>query len=240
MKKYSLIIVMLLCSCLWQRVHAQWLPYYPGTLYMIDAPDTLVSPDRYSIHLPKVEPHVSVGTGFMGTSYGDNRAFTSVAPSLVYRPSQRWTLVGGLRITQDMGLNPNYAPYSASPNLAPLRRNGGTGLISIGAAAQYQVNDNMWLAGSVYHLGGTYAPLYWGNGNVYDVSCTAVSAEAAFRFRNDNYLRISFTYIHDNAGTMPYMMHDAWMHYGFGGWGMCGQPYGCGMMYPHAPMGFCY
>lgn len=234
MKKYWFIIALLFCCGLGSRVNAQWLPYYPGTLYRLDQPDTLVDADQYNVSMPKLEPHLSVGTGFMGTNYGDNRAFTSVAPSLVYRPNQRWTLIGGMRITQDMGLNPNYTPLGADVNYAPYKRNGGTGLISVGAAAIYQVNDNVWLGGSIYHIGGTYAPLYWGNGQVFDVSCTAVSAEAAFRFANDHLLQISFTYIHDNTGAMPYMMHDAWMHYG--GWGLYGHPYGC----YHMPMGFCY
>ena len=59
--------------------------------------------------------------------------------------------------------------------LAPYRqRNGGTGLVSAHAAAQYQVNDHLWLAASLYHLTGTYAPLYgFGNGDVFDVSAKA-------------------------------------------------------------------
>ena len=51
-----------------------------------------------TIVMPKWEPHLTVGTGFMGTSYGDNRLFTTVAPSLKYCPNDRWTISGGFRM----------------------------------------------------------------------------------------------------------------------------------------------
>lgn len=223
MKKYILTIALMLAGVL--MANAQWLPYYPGELYRVDCDDTLVSADHWQLELPKYEPHLSVSTGFMGTNYGDNRLYTSVAPSLIVRPNQKWTLGAGFRITTDMGMNPNYAVVNNPQSLAPYKRNGGTGLVSAGVAAQYQVNDNIWLAGSIYHMTGTYAPLYFGNGNVYDVSCTAISVEAAFRFANNNLLHIAFTYINDQNGTLPYMMHDAWMHCGgFGGYGMYTNP----------------
>ena len=68
-------------------LRAQWLPYYPASLYPHLYADTCTASD--TLVLPKWEPHLSVSTGFMGTSYGDNRLFTSVAPSLVYRPSDK-------------------------------------------------------------------------------------------------------------------------------------------------------
>lgn len=179
-----------------------------------------------SVRLSKWEPHLSVSSGFMGTSWGDNRLYTSVAPSLTYRPNERWSFDGGFRITSDMGLSREFNLSPAPQDLAPYReRNGGTGLVSAHLSAQYQVNDNMWLAASIYHLGGSYAPMYgpWG-GSTFDVSATAISAEAAFRFKEDNFLTVSFTYIHDNCGTMPLMLHDMWMHHPYGQWGMYMSP----------------
>ena len=179
-----------------------------------------------TVALPKWEPHLSVSTGFIGSSYGDNRLYTSVAPSLTFRPSDRWTINAGFRITSDMGLNPHYAFSSPAKNLAPYKhRNGGTGIASAHVAAQYQVSDRLWLAASVYHLGGTYAPIYgFGNGTTFDVSATAVSAAASYRFRNDSFLHFSVTYIRDEYGTMPYLFHDAWMHGGYGPWGLYASP----------------
>ena len=132
--------------------------------------------DADTVKLSRWEPHLSVGTGFIGTGNGDNRLYTSVAPSLSFRPNDRWTVNAGFRITTDMGLNANYAFSSPTRSLAPVRhRNGGTGLVSAHMAAQYQVNDRFWLAAAVYRLTGTYAPLYgFGNGDVFDVSATAV------------------------------------------------------------------
>lgn len=198
-----------------------------------------------TVTLPKWEPHLSVSTGFVGSSYGDNRLYTSVAPSLTFRPNDRWTINAGFRITTDMGLNPNYMFSSPTKDLAPYKhRNGGTGIASAHVAAQYQVTDRLWLAASVYHLGGTYAPIYgFGNGSSFDVSATAVSAAASYRFRNDSFLHLSFTYIRDEYGTMPYLFHDAWMHGGYGPWGMYASPTDYyRMASPYSPLFFrgCY
>lgn len=224
MKKIHIVIVLLLLSSFPTVLHAQWLPFYPGMVY----PSCYATADSIpdTIRLPRWEPHLAVSTGFLGTSFGDNRLYTSVAPSLVYRPSDKWTVVGGFRITTDMGLNPNYSIGSSQRSLAPYRTNGGTGLASGYVEAQYHVNDNFWLAGSVYHIGGSYAPLFGPlNSEAFNVSATAISAAAAFRFKNNNLLHISFTYVRDHAGTMPYMLYDTWMHAGgFGPWDMYASP----------------
>ena len=177
-----------------------------------------------TIEPPRWEPHVSVTTGFMGSNYGDNRLFTSVAPSLTFRPSTRWELRGGFRITNDMGLNPNYTTNQPR-SLAPRRRNGGTGIASAYVEADYRVNDRLWLAASLYHIGGQYAPLFGpANGDAIDISATALSAAAAYRFSNNSYLHLSFTVVRDHTGMMPYMLYDTWMHSGWGGWGCYASP----------------
>lgn len=239
MKKIHIVIVLLLLSSFPTVLHAQWLPFYPGMVY----PSCYATADSIpdTIRLSKWEPHLAVSTGFLGTSFGDNRLYTSVAPSLVYRPSDKWTVVGGFRITTDMGLNPNYSIGSSQRSLAPYRTNGGTGLASGYVEAQYQVNDNFWLAGSVYHIGGSYAPLFGPlNSEAFNVSATAISAAAAFRFKNNNLLHFSFTYVRDHAGTMPYMLYDTWMHAGgFGPWGMYASPTDYyRMAAPYSPMFF--
>ena len=213
MKKILLSILVL---CAMPVAHAQLFGGFYSPLFPYITDDT--------IKAPKYEPHLSVSTGFMGSTHGDNRMFTSVAPSLVVRPSNRWTITTGLSLTSDFGLNPNYIATAEPNSLAPLRRNGGTGLVSAYAAAQYQAGDNIWLSAMLYHLGGTYAPLYgFANGNVLDVSATALSAAATFRFKNDNFLHLSFTYVRDDYGTIPFLYHDYWMH------GGCYSPYGFGI-----------
>ncbi len=186
-----------------------------------------------TLRLPKWEPHLAVATGFMGSSAGDNRIFTTVAPSLTYRPSSRWTVNAGFGITSDMGLNPNYAMTRPTRNLAPYKRNGGTGLVSAHAEAIYRAGENVWLAAAVYHLSGSYAPLFgMANGRVLDVSATAISAAAAFRLSEKSFLQLSFTAVHDRYGTMPALYHDAWMHGGCGSWGLYSPLAGYGHM-PH-------
>lgn len=170
--------------------------------------------------IPRWEPHLSVSTGFVGTSWGDNRLYTSVAPSLIYRPSNRWSFDAGFRITTDMGLGTLPASVgenttSSTRSLAPYR-NGGTGLASAHVEAVYQANDNLWLSAALYHMGGNYSPLYSPfGGQSFDVSITALSAAAAFRFANDSWLNLSFTLVRDQAGTLPLLYHDAWMYSGY-------------------------
>ncbi len=91
--------------------------------------------------------------------------------------------------------------------------------------AVYRAGENVWLAASVYHIGGSYAPLYgFANGDVLPVSATAISAAAAFRFNEESFLQLSFTVLRDHYGTLPYMYHDTWMHGGLGHWGMFASP----------------
>ena len=178
-----------------------------------------------TISLPKWEPHLQVGMGFLGSANGDNRLFNSVAPSLTYRPNKKWTVNGGFRFTSDMGLNPHFSLSKPEKNLAPYKRNGGTGLASAHLEAVYRAGENVWLAASVYHIGGSYAPLYgFANGDVLPVSATAISAAAAFRFNEESFLQLSFTVLRDHDGTLPYMYHDTWMHGGLGHWGMFASP----------------
>jgi len=171
-----------------------------------------------SLRVPRWEPHVGVTTGFLGTGHGDNRLFTTVAPSLTYRPTERWSLTGGIGITADYGLNGH---YMAQPerNLAPVR-NGGTTAASAYVEAEYQASDRLWLAASLYHIGGQYAPLFGpANGTTLDLSATALSAAAAYRFGDNNWLSLSVTVVRDHAGTLPYLWWEQWHA---GGWGAYG------------------
>ncbi len=213
MKKIQIFSIFLLLCNMPVVLRAQCLLSGSDYLRSHSYTDTCNALD--TIFLPKWEPHLSVSTGFMGTGYGDNRLFTSVAPSITYRVDDKWTITGGFRITTDMELNPNHSVGSNQRSLAPYKKNGGTGVVSGRVEAQYQVNENFWLAGSIYHMSGNYNPFYGlMNGEAFKVSATAISAAAAFRFNNNNLLHISFTYIRDHAGTMPFMLHDAWMHGG--------------------------
>lgn len=225
MKLNKTITILLLLACVFS-VQAQRRPFYDRL--MDESQDTVFS---------KWEPHLAVGTGFMATTRGDNRIFTSVAPSLTYHANDRLSFYGAFSVISDLGLNPN---YNVGRSYAPRRNNGGTGLVSVEAGGEYRLNENIWLAASVWHVGGQYAPLFGPlNGSTMDVSATAISAAAAFRFKNDNYLHLSFTFVRDHAGTLPWMYHDAYMHSGWGWGGYMGSPstaYGC-------PMGFggwCY
>lgn len=218
--KYIIAAVLMLGSL---SVRAQWHPYYKAQL------DTAADFD--TIAFPRWEPHLSVGTGFFGTSFGDNRIFTSVAPSLSYRPNSCLTVNGGFNIVSDFGADKVFSSPAPVRSYAPYRNEGGTGLVGVHVGAEYQVNDNVWIAASLYHLGGSYAPIYALSNGPVDVSVTALTAEAAFRFKDNNFLHLSVTIANDRNGSLPYMWHDAFMtgH----GWGMYGSRCGWGMASPY-------
>lgn len=221
MQTRKIITLLLVLACL-ASAQAQRRAYY----------DRLLPRSQDSV-LAAWEPHLAVSTGFIGSALGDNRLFTSVAPSIAYHASDRLSFYGGFSITSDLGLNPS---YNAGRSRAPRRSNGGTGLVSAEAGGEYRLNERVWLAASVWHLRGEYAPLFGPlNGDAVEMSATAISAAAAFRFKDNNYLHLSFTYVRDNAGTLPWMCYDSFMHSGFG-WGGCmgnactpyGSSLGCG------------
>lgn len=168
--------------------------------------------------LSKWEPHISIGTGFIGATFG-SRAYTTVAPSVRYHLNDRLSFSAGFRVTSDFGFNHVHYMGSSNRNLAPYKQ-GGTGMVSAHASAEYQVNDRLTLAASVYHLGGSYSPLYCPMPGSMDLSLTAFTAAAGYRFSNDSFLNIYFTYINDRTGAAPYLFHDAFMSSGYGMWGM--------------------
>lgn len=188
-----------------------------------------------TVILPRWEPHLYVATGFVGSDYFGSRVFTTVAPSVTYRPNARLEMNAGFRVTSDFGANKIFNVGAPVRSLAPYRHNESTGLVSAHVGAEYQVGDNVWLGASLYHLGGSYAPMYgfWG-GNAVDVSVTALTAEAAFRFRNNNFLHLAVSIVRDQYGTLPFLYHDAFMYGGCRAWGFYGAPMGfCGSAMPY-------
>jgi len=192
-------------------VRAQY-PYYDGLFRYWPSDD--------SLKLRQVEPHLSVSTGFIGNSRGDNRVFTSVAPSFTYRANEKVTFMGGFSVLSDFGLDRNFVNNPIRSKAPRRDRNGGTGIVSAEVGMHYQVNDKFLLSAWLYHAGGQYAPFYSRiNDGAFDVSVTALSASAAYRFNNEDFLRVSLTVIRDHTGSMPFVLHDAWMSRGWDmGW----------------------
>lgn|GEM_PF-1520278 len=194
-----------------------------------------------SLALPRFEPHLFVGAGVIAASGGGGRMLYHAAPSFVVRPSDRLTIHAGFDIRTDMGLGGGYDLGPTPRSLAPYR-SCGTRLISGGAGVAYRAGRDVWLWGAVSHIGGTYAPFFGpASGSVVNVSATALSAAAAFRFADDNYLHLSFTYVRDHAGTLGSLWYDAWRGgYGYGGgaWGTYATPFDYyRMAAPCAPSG---
>lgn len=148
----------------------------------------------------KLQPHYTVGTGITAIN-GEVRPYTNVGAQLDYEFNDKWAVTGGFMIYNEWNQN-HYLLHGRTPySLAPRKHNSS--LIVLNAGVQYNVNDRLSLAFSVYHIGGqmvpwwlpsTYAPL--------DVSITGFDAELHYRLGKDSYLNFYLSFYRDNLGTM--------------------------------------
>lgn len=171
----------------------------------------------------KWDYHLNVGTAF-STGFGASTAYTNINPSIAYHPSNQFTIKAGFMALNSIDLNHFYAQDYRS--LAP-RRNSST---AVGARVevQYDISDRLWIAGSVFHVGGqTILPggfYYYGlvpAGTTMDMNATGVSAHLHYRLRNHSSIDFHMTYIHDREGSLAPLLYDSYYYghpcgYGFG------------------------
>ncbi len=90
-------------------------------------------------------------------------------------------------------------------SLVPLR-NYNAAAAALEVAASYKVNDRLWVAASLLHIGGGLAsgiiinPWMLGNRPVM-LDATAFSAAMRYRIGEDNYLDLQMTIIDDRTGA---------------------------------------
>ena len=182
MKIYRLMIVLLLIA--------------PLTILAQEEQDTLSRWDY----------HIDLGTG-VSVGLGNATCYTAIHPSIEYRPTEKWTLRAGFLAFNTMDPNHFYLQGTQPRSLAP-RRNSSTA-VAASLSAQYQVNDHLWLAASVFHLGGqTILPggIGWyglvAGGQTLDLDITGVTAHARYRFNNGNTLGIHLSVVGDRTGAL--------------------------------------
>lgn len=184
--------------------------------------------------ISKWDYHLSVGTGVMGNR-DDARCYTLVAPSISYRPTDRWKINGGFGVMSDFGLVNTYkVDFSNTPSRVPLKQQSNTGIVAGYVAAEYQANEKLWLAASIFGVSGQYNPFFFGNGQSLPVGLYGGSASMTYKIGDDSFLHLSLHIINDNMGTLPFLYHDALMYSGIGCYGLM-NPY-----YMHNPMGCSY
>jgi len=177
--------------------------------------------------VPRWQFHVSMGTSLVGNSY-DMASLYGITPTVVYRPNNRLKIVGSLTgINSHVLATDGYTIRGREErSLAPYRY-PSTALAAT-VAAEYQVNDRLWLAASYSRMGGELAsgmlvnPWLLTSERPVLLDASSFTAAMRYRFGKDNFLDIHLTVINDRAGTLapliysPYTLYDYNAHSPFG------------------------
>lgn len=220
-----LLLMALLGQCLLQAQDT--IDLRDGEVYHLGGPK------RHSVAvadtLPRWDFHVSLGSGVTVGNRGTVSAF-GVTPSVVWRPSERLKVTASGTLMDSYALMPRgfHLRGQEPRNVAPLRHpQGGSVAGALRVEAEYQVNERLWVAGSLTRLTGRLAsgalvsPWLYGRGPV-DLDATALSADLRYRFKNNTFLDVHMTVIDDRTGAMgPLIM---------------GGPYGYGYGYGYSPL----
>lgn len=164
--------------------------------------------------MKKLDCRLTLEAG-VGSFFGKGYAFTGVAPEVRYHFNDRFSLSAGMKLTEGFGLGMDYGINArGGRNLAP--RRSGTRLYQAYISGEYQVNERLWIAASLLHIGGTVDFVPWYGMTDGTVSATALSAELRYKTRRGNMLVFHLSYINDNGGIMapylysPYLNDPCW------------------------------
>lgn len=164
--------------------------------------------------MKKLDRRLTLEAG-VGNIFGMGYAFTGVAPEVRYHFNERFSLSAGVKVTEGFGLGRNYGfDGRGGKSLAP--RKGGTRLYEMYVSGEYQVNERLWVAATLLHIGGTIDFVPWYGDGTHNVSATAFSADLRYRTRRGNMLGFHLSYINDKGGLMapylysPYLYDPCW------------------------------
>ena len=153
------------------------------------------------------EFHMSMGGGFVGSRYNSASVF-GITPSVVYRPSDKFTLRSSATFLNSFTLAPGgYQIQGRRPqSMAPYRDRGAMAT-AFTMSATYQVNDRLWIAGRVMFLNGTVASgaivnPWFAPDMPIDLNATAVTAAMRYRIGNDSFIEFHFNYLKDRTGAL--------------------------------------
>lgn len=154
---------------------------------------------------------VRMGSSVVSGLHGETFGYMSFAPTLNYKATDRVTVKAGFSAVSSLSTN-GYALRGLEPrSLAP--RKPTTTAVGMYVAGQYQVNDRLWLAASVFHIGGEYYHPWLSGHGTLPLNATGVAADMSYRLGNRSYIDVHFSYIKDEAGSLcplllsPYYSH---------------------------------
>lgn len=182
--------------------------FFPMT---VTAQDTL---DMRPWKQKKLDCRLTLEAG-VGNMFGVGYGFTGVAPEIRYHFNEKFSLSAGVKVTEGFGLGTNRSlNVQRGQSLAP--RKSGSRLYEMYVSGEYQVNERLWVAATLMHIGGeiNFIPFY-GDGT-HNVSATAFSADLRYRTRRGSLLGFHLSYINDKGGLMapylysPYLYDPCW------------------------------
>lgn len=148
--------------------------------------------------------------GGVGSLFGMGYAFTGVAPEIRYHVNERFAISAGAKISNGFTLNKNYNISPAQRSLAPHRQTARVYEMYVGG--EYQVNDRLWLAASILHIGGTFdMPLFLATHSDGRISATAFTADFRYLTRKGNMLGLHLSYVNDQTGILAPCLYNPCM-----------------------------
>ena len=156
--------------------------------------------------LQKWEYHLSMGGAVVGSSFGSASLY-GIKPTVIFKPNDKLKVSASASLLNSFSFGADsYTFRGSNPrSLVPLR-NYNAAAAALEVAASYKVNDRLWVAASLLHIGGGLAsgiiinPWMLGNRPVM-LDATAFSAAMRYRIGEDNYLDLQMTIIDDRTGA---------------------------------------
>lgn len=147
--------------------------------------------------------------GGVGSWFGQGYAYTGLVPEIRYHFNDRFSLSAGVRLLNGFSLSRSYNLQGNKQSLVP--RRGGAKLVEAYVAGEFQVNERLWLAASLLHIGGEmdFMPFH-GAGSKY-LSANVFSADIRYRTRRGSLLGIHVSYIDDRGGLLAPWYYDPYM-----------------------------
>ena len=153
----------------------------------------------------RVDYNVVLSTGVVANSF-DAAAYTMVAPSVSFRPSERVQVSAGFSYLTDW--NGVDLGKSADVDLAP--RKAPTNIGSAYVQASYSPNPNLCISGTAFYIGGTMSPVFSGYYRPLEVSSYGAAADVLFKTKRNTTISLHLSFIKDNKDT-PF----PWGGYGY-------------------------
>lgn len=178
----------------------------------------------------KWDYHINLGMG-VTSGFGATNSYMLVAPTVEYKANEKWAFKAGFAALN--GTDMAYFMNQTQPvrDLAPRRHTNSSLALGAMVSAQYQVNDRLWVAGTLWRVAGqTITPGGWGwwgvvpAGIPIDLNATGVTGELHYDLGKGNSLGVYISYVNDRTGAFMPLMYDSFYGYGLGG-PMMG--YGC-------------